>query len=494
MASTISAGTTAGTAIAIAGDTSGELQLRTNGTTTAVTINASQAVTFAKDAVINNVTVGHGGGNVAHNVVVANTTIPSGATGDYNNAFGWNTLNALTTGASNQAFGNAALYANTTGSSNTAIGETALFSNTTASNNTAVGYSALYSKTTGYGCVAIGASVLYANTTGEGNVGVGGDTGYYAALKTNTTGSYNCAFGTGALYANTTASNNTAVGSAALYNNTTASNNTAVGYTALYNNTTGASNTALGLNALNAAVTANGNTAIGSQALTAVTSSYNTCIGQLAGSGITSGGPNVCIGVQSGNHDVSLTTGSNNILVGSYTDVSASGASNQIVLGFDVTCIGDNYFTFGSGTGANRVYNQFSANASWTRSSDQRLKKEITTNTELGLNFINDLRTVSYKWKSPAELDQSMSDYDASQTEPLYQNKMYGLIAQEVKEILDNHNITDFAGWSVTSDEQGAIQGISYEMFVMPLIKAIQELNAKVDAQAAEIAALKGAQ
>jgi hypothetical protein len=44
MASTISAGTTSGTAIAIAGDTSGQLQLQTNGTTTAVTIDASQNV------------------------------------------------------------------------------------------------------------------------------------------------------------------------------------------------------------------------------------------------------------------------------------------------------------------------------------------------------------------------------------------------------------------------------------------------------------------
>jgi hypothetical protein len=44
MASTISAGTTSGTAIAIAGDTSGQLQLQTNGTTTAVTIDTSQNV------------------------------------------------------------------------------------------------------------------------------------------------------------------------------------------------------------------------------------------------------------------------------------------------------------------------------------------------------------------------------------------------------------------------------------------------------------------
>ena len=44
MASTISAGTTSGTAIAIAGDTSGVLQLQTNGTTAAVSISTGQQV------------------------------------------------------------------------------------------------------------------------------------------------------------------------------------------------------------------------------------------------------------------------------------------------------------------------------------------------------------------------------------------------------------------------------------------------------------------
>ena len=48
MASTISAGTTTGTAIAISGDTSGSLQLQTNGTTTAVTISTAQVVTLAQ--------------------------------------------------------------------------------------------------------------------------------------------------------------------------------------------------------------------------------------------------------------------------------------------------------------------------------------------------------------------------------------------------------------------------------------------------------------
>ena len=48
MSSTISAGTTSGTAIAISGDTSGQLVLQTNGTTTAVTISTGQVVTLAQ--------------------------------------------------------------------------------------------------------------------------------------------------------------------------------------------------------------------------------------------------------------------------------------------------------------------------------------------------------------------------------------------------------------------------------------------------------------
>ena len=61
---------------------------------------------------------------------------------------------------------------------------------------------------------------------------------------------------------------------------------------------------------------------------------------------------------------------------------------------------------------------------------------------------------------------------------------MYGFIAQEVKSVLDKHNISDFNGWTV--DAKG-VQGISYEMFVMPLIKAVQELSAKNDALQARL-------
>ena len=81
-------------------------------------------------------------------------------------------------------------------------------------------------------------------------------------------------------------------------------------------------------------------------------------------------------------------------------------------------------------------------------------------------------------------------DYDADNHEPKHKEKLYGMIAQEVKTALDKHNITDFDGWH--SDERTGIQSISGEMFVMPLIKAVQELSAKNNALEERIKVLEG--
>jgi hypothetical protein len=275
------------------------------------------------------------------------------------------------------------------------------------------------------------------------------------------------------LFENTTGANNVGVGLGALQNNTTASNNTAVGYQALYSNTTGANNTAVGEGALDLNTTGESNTGIGAGSLQNTTTGIrNTALGQGAG--------------------YNVTTGNRNVLLGRDAIPSANTGSDQIVIGHTTVGIGDNYFTFGEGGGSNRVYNQFTANATWTRSSDQRLKKDIQTNTELGLGFINDIRTVSYKWKAPSEIEPNVHGHDADIFEPSYKNKMYGFIAQEVKSALDNHGVTDFAGWQVTPDDQGAIQGVSYEMFVVPLVNAVKELSAQVTTLQAEIVALKG--
>ena len=52
------------------------------------------------------------------------------------------------------------------------------------------------------------------------------------------------------------------------------------------------------------------------------------------------------------------------------------------------------------------------------------------------------------------------------------------MIAQEVKKVLDDANVGDFAGW-VQDDinNPDSTQSLSYEQFISPLIKAVQELS-----------------
>jgi hypothetical protein len=221
------------------------------------------------------------------------------------------------------------------------------------------------------------------------------------------------------------------------------------------------------------------NTVVGNFAGDAITSADgNVVMGHHAGGAITTGGANTIIG---GNTAPSLDGGATNIIIGSNSDVSAGTANEQMVIGYNQTAVGDNIFSFGSGN-TNRVYNNFNSNASWTRSSDERLKKDIKTNEDCGLDFINDLRTVTFKWKAPSEQPKEFTSHDPEKTEAGHKDKLYGFIAQEVKSVLDKHNITDFNGWNSAPDgDNNSIQSISYEMFVIPLVKSIQELSKKVE-------------
>jgi hypothetical protein len=64
----------------------------------------------------------------------------------------------------------------------------------------------------------------------------------------------------------------------------------------------------------------------------------------------------------------------------------------------------------------------------------------------------------------------------------------YGLIAQEVKAALDAAGVGDFAGWVLgDKDDPSSTQGLRYDQFVAPLIKAVQELAARVAALEARL-------
>lgn len=469
------------------------------------TINNS--TTFGDGADIITATAGTSNVRVGVN---AGNSIASG--GNYNTVVGDEAGTAISTGGVNTFVGYQSGDATTTSGNNVGVGYASLTTNILSSKNVAIGNNAL--KTHNLGSAGEGLNVAIGHgageeiTTGLSNTLIGGQAG--DAL---TVAYYNVAVGEGALSADVQGSRSVAVGWNALndqsFGSATESYNTAVGFEAGCKITSGANNTFVGSLAGDALTTSNSNTAIGKSALSAETSSNgntavgegalqtqnvggsgdarNTAVGLLAGSEITSGHSNTCIGYLAGDD---LTTGTQNVFVGYDATSASSSDGNQIVMGYVVDSIGGNYFTFGNNS-IGRVYNQFSSNASWTRTSDERIKKDIEANTDLGLDFINDLRTVTYKWKAPSEHPEEFKSYNAEQTEAAYTEKMYGFIAQEVKAAMDTHNITDFAGWHVTSESQGGQQGVSYEMFVMPLVKAVQELSAKNDALETENTAIK---
>ena len=92
--------------------------------------------------------------------------------------------------------------------------------------------------------------------------------------------------------------------------------------------------------------------------------------------------------------------------------------------------------------------------------SDETLKTDIQ-DCDLGIDFINTLKPKSFKMK---DLQEEHDDYN---------KKHYGLIAQDLKD----GKLKD----SVYGHKDGDY-GLAYNDLVAPLIKAVQELSAKVEA------------
>jgi trimeric autotransporter adhesin len=355
----------------------------------------------------------------------------------YNTAVGMNTLQATTTGSYNAAFGALALAANTTGVGNTAIGNTALQANTTASSSTAVGN---------------------------------------AALTANTTGAANTALGESALRANTTASQNTALGQSAMRDNTTGANNTAVGLSALQGNLTGSNNVALGVSTLVNGTAASGNTALGYNSLTSATSSNNVGVGFQAGTGTTSGGSNTFVGY---NAATTNTTGSNNTVLGFQANVNAGNLTNATAIGNGATVDASNKIRLG-----NSSVTLVETQGSFVTVSDRRLKTNIADNY-IGLNFIKAVRPVKYEL-----LSQKGNVYD-------------GFIAQEIDSILQKQGIQNFSGLArpalktqnstlkTEGNTEGGYYTVSYATFVVPLVNAVKELDAKNEKALDENAKMK---
>lgn len=115
------------------------------------------------------------------------------------------------------------------------------------------------------------------------------------------------------------------------------------------------------------------------------------------------------------------------------------------------------------------------------QTSDLRTKTDIKP-TDLGLQFIEKLNPVSFKFIIGGNEVIKDNDFGHEiKSKPGTRNH-YGLIAQEVKEVLNNLEISDFGGWILTDpNDPDSEQGLRYEQFISPLIKAVQELALKVN-------------
>jgi hypothetical protein len=122
------------------------------------------------------------------------------------------------------------------------------------------------------------------------------------------------------------------------------------------------------------------------------------------------------------------------------------------------------------------------------QTSDVREKTDIV-DSPFGADFIRSLRPVAYKWK----IGGYTSTYDDEGKETITPNPgvrtHYGFIAQEVKQATGS---TDFGGWLQEDlDDPESKQSLRLHEFISPIVKALQETMAELEALKAEVAALK---
>ena len=99
------------------------------------------------------------------------------------------------------------------------------------------------------------------------------------------------------------------------------------------------------------------------------------------------------------------------------------------------------------------------------------------------MNFISDLRPVSYNLNGELiekfygkEIPEELKAAYAAQKEVRYS----GFIAQEVQASAEKFNY-DFSGVKVPVNNETDIYGLRYAEFVVPMVKAIQELEDRVE-------------
>ena len=387
--------------------------------------------------------------------------------GDFNTSLGNNALQNNLEGSNNIAIGFNTLFNDSSGSNNTAIGAYAMMWNRKGHLNTSVGYENMY-KTMGSYNSSLGAQALLNNQAGSQNVALG-----FQSLYSNISGSYNNAIGHQALFNNQTGNNNIAIGNKALYWNTVNAN-VAIGHNALYQNTTGIENTCIGYISLNHNIIGNSNTAMGFSALYWSNSDFNTAIGAYSLGNITNQNSNTALGYKSG----ILYSFEQSTFIGCESYPNNSGISNTTGIGYLSRPTANNQVRVG-----NTAVTSIGGFADWTNFSDERFK--IPTNDEVkGLDFILKLEPIIYTINTDSLssfLKENESEtYDSYKIQLQKKSilKYTGFSAQQVLKAANDCNFI-FSGVDIPQNNDD-LYGLRYSNFVVPLVKAVQELYIEI--------------
>ena len=345
----------------------------------------------------------------------------SSATG--NLGIGVEVLKALTSGTYNSILGYQAGTGITSSSYSVALGYRAM-QTSTGSTNVAIGGETIKSGD-GSNNIAIGNASMSKGVTGQYNVGVG-----LSALQEILGGEQNVSFGGSANSHGETGSRNVAVGHRALRNHpngTSSSDNLAIGAGALYEDGEGTDNDG---------VTGTKNAGVGNFSLPLlVAGNNNLAFGYGAAGNITSGDGNVVIGVEM---DPASATGDRQLLIGGN---DGSTQTSWIV--------GDN---------AGSCY-QGDNESAWSTTSDKRLKREITDATK-GLDAINAIQVRNFRYRKDNRYGMDPRP------------SRVGVIAQELEQVFPE---------AVKENAHGH-KTVSTDSINWALLKAVQELSAKVEA------------
>jgi trimeric autotransporter adhesin len=300
-----------------------------------------------------------------------------------------------------------------------------------------------------------------------------------------TTGGINSAFGYFSLLYNTTGVQNTANGTYSLENNTSGSANTAIGAYSLQLNTIGIANTANGASALGSNTTGSRNAATGSNALQfCTTGEENTGMGYATLGQNTTGSFNTAVGSTS---LWNLTTGTNNTAVGYNSGVisSGSGLSNTIALGFGALVNANDKARIG-----NLSLALVETQTSFFTVSDARFKKNVS-NKIAGLDLIMRLKPVTYNFEY-GKFSQFLGEKGVNATvlkEKEAKTEM-GFLAQDIESTLKELGI-NVSNIVHTPESDKDNYSVAYGQLVVPLVKAVQEQQAKIEDLQEEIKAIK---